>query len=85
MDHNPQAKKAILDAVANQLKDRNPPETLETYKRLLAMGYSDEDARIMIGQVVVCEMFDVVKQQEPYNHKRFVERLAKLPDEPFDP
>jgi len=83
-NYNPEAKRAILEVVANQLKDGNPPETQETYRRLLSAGYSDEDARVMIGQVVACELFDVIIKQEMYNHKRFVERLAKPPEEPFD-
>ncbi len=78
------AKQAILDVVANQLRDHNPPETKETYERLKAAGYCDEDVRILIGQVVICEIFDVVKRGEVYNHTRFVARLAKLPAEPFD-
>jgi hypothetical protein len=82
--HNQAAKQAILDVVATQLKYGNQPETQQNYKRLVAAGYSDEDARIMIGQVVACEIFDVIKEGQVYNHDRFVARLSKLPEEPFD-
>lgn len=82
--HSPAARQAVLDVVANQLRDNNPPETKQTYDRLRAAGYSDEDARILIGQVVTCEIFDVMKKGETFDHKRFIARLAKLPDEPFD-
>lgn len=81
---SPAAKQAILDVVANQLRDNNPPETKQTYERLHAEGYSDEDARILIGQVVACEIFDVMKKGEMFDRKRFIERLSRLPDEPFD-
>jgi hypothetical protein len=82
--HNEAAKQAILEVVANQLRDNNPPETKETYARLKTAGYSDEDARILIGQVVICEIFDVLKRGEVFNRERFVARLTKLPDEPYD-
>lgn len=82
--HSPAGKQAILDVVANQLRDNNPPEIRQTYERLIAAGFSDEDARILIGQVVACEIFDLMKKGETFDHKRFIERLAKLPDEPFD-
>jgi hypothetical protein len=82
--HNEAAKQAILDVVATQLRDNNPPETKEAYERLKAAGYSDEDARILRGQVVTCEIFDVMKRGEVYNHGRFVARHTKLPAEPFD-
>jgi hypothetical protein len=81
---NTKTRQAVLEVVANQLRDGNPPETKETYERLQAKGVSDEDARILIAQVVACEIFDVVKQQEEYNHDRFVRRLQRLPSEPFD-
>jgi hypothetical protein len=82
--HNEAAKQAILEVVANQLRDSNPPETRETYARLKTAGYSDEDARMLIGQVVMCEMFDVVKRGEVFNHQRFVARFTKLPEVPYD-
>jgi hypothetical protein len=82
--HSEATKQAILEVVANQLRDNNPPETKENYERLKAAGYSDEDARILIGQVVMCEIFDVLKQGKVFNHERFVMRLTELPQEPFD-
>ncbi len=81
---NEAVTQAILEVVANQLRDNNPPETKQTYARLKIAGYSDEDARILIGQVVMCEIFDVLKQGQVFNHERFVARLTKLPEEPYD-
>ncbi|MBX9573919.1 MAG: hypothetical protein K2X77_33800 [Candidatus Obscuribacterales bacterium] len=81
---NTALKREILQVVENQLRDGNPPETKATYERLIAEGISDENARALIGQVVVCEIFDVMKRREEFNHERFVARLAKLPGEPFD-
>lgn len=53
---NTALKREILQVVENQLRDGNPPETKATYERLIAEGISDENARALIGQVVVCEI-----------------------------
>lgn len=81
---NNRAKEAILDVVENQLRDNNPPETRETYERLTASGYSDEDTRILIGQVVLHEIFNISKSCKEFNRERFIARLAKLPEESLD-
>jgi len=79
---NEYLKGAILEVVENQLKSLNPPETKETYDRLLGMGYSERDAKEMIGVVVSSEIFDVMKKKEPFNKDRFVKALNKLPEHP---
>jgi hypothetical protein len=66
------------------LKDLDPPETKETYDRLIADGISDQEARRLIGCVVSSEIFDVLKQQQPFDHARFVKALKKLPKLPWE-
>jgi hypothetical protein len=73
---------AILEVVENQLRENDPPETKRTYERLLGEGHSSEEAKRLIGCVVVGEMFDILKRQEPFNHARFVAALDKLPELP---
>lgn len=70
---------AILEIVDNQLKDNTPPETRETYQRLLNEGFSSDEARELIAAVVKAEILKVLKTQQPYDPKRFVEALHKLP------
>jgi len=80
---NEYLKGAILETVENQIESLNPPETKETYDRLLGMGYSDEETKEMIGVVVSSEIFEVMKKKEPFNKERFVKALKKLPDLPI--
>ncbi len=72
----------LLGVVDKQLREGNPPETHETYVRLLEAGYSDEDARMLIVQALLAEVYEVLKSKKPYNHERYVAALAKLPDLP---
>ena len=81
---NPVLKQTILEVVDNQLKNLDPPETRQTYDRLLADGVSDQEARRLIGCVISSEIFDVLKQEQPFDHNRFVKALNKLPELPWE-
>ena len=75
---------AILEVVENQLRDGAPPETKQTFERLIAAGYSAQEAKRLIGVVVTYEIFGILKRNEPYDEARYVaalQRLPKLPDE----
>ena len=75
---------AVLEIVDNQLREENPAETKKTYRRLIDQGYSDQEARNLIGCVVTSEICDVLKQQKPYNQRRFVRALRRLPKLPWE-
>jgi hypothetical protein len=81
---NKRLNKAIHEVVENQLRDLNPPETKETFNRLIEEGYSEEQARTLIGYVVASEIFEILKYLKPYNHERYVEALRRLPELPGD-
>ena len=75
-------KSTILQVVNNQINGNNPPETRETYNRLIKLGHNSEEAKRLIGIVVSAEIFDVMKNQEMFNKERFVKSLGKLPETP---
>ncbi len=75
---------AILEIVDNQLRDNDLPETSETFERLQREGHSVDEAKRLIAIVVSCEIFDVLKNKQPYNQVRYVESLKQLPKLPFD-
>ena len=77
-------KGLILEVVDNQLNSGDPPETFATYKRLLSTGMRKEEAKRLIACVVVSEMFDIQKLEQPFDHDRFVKALNRLPELPWD-
>jgi uncharacterized protein YoaH (UPF0181 family) len=79
---NPYVQAAYLEAVDNQLRNNDPPETRETFDRLIAEGFSSGDAKLMIAQVICYESYYILKHQEKFNLKRFVQNLKRLPEEP---
>jgi hypothetical protein len=84
MKQNEVLRQQIFQIVENQIKDNNPAETKQTYQRLLKMGCSEMDAKKYIGQCVAVELFNIMKHKQPFDQKRYVENLNKLPEEPFE-
>jgi hypothetical protein len=79
---NPHLRAAILEAVDSQIGNNNPPETRQTYERLLREGSSENDTKVLIASVVSVEIFEIVNRREPYNHERFLQALSRLPELP---
>lgn len=86
MSHPNQAilRSAIFETIHNQLRDNDPPESKETLDRLIAQGYAEQEAMNLIGCVVTSELFEGLKNQRPFNRKRFVKALQRLPQLPWD-
>ena len=84
MNSNPVLNAAIMKVVDNQIRDSDPPQTRQTLQRLVADGHSEEEAKRLIACVVSAEIFDVLKQQQPFDLDRFVKALDKLPALPWD-
>jgi len=47
-------------------------------------GISREEAVELIGTVVVHEIYNILKQNENFDRKRFVAALRQLPKLPYD-
>jgi hypothetical protein len=79
-----QMRKIFLEIIDNQIRDNNPPETKQTLDRLISENFSEEEAKNMIGCVVISEIFDVLKNKEEYNEQRYITALNKLPEQPWE-
>ena len=76
------AGEAIVLIVENQINDNNPPETKETLERLMKDGETRVSAMRYIASVLSIEMFDILKYQKSFNHKRYIKNLKALPQLP---
>jgi len=76
---NLRLQKAILEAVENQIRADDPPETKQTFDRLLREGYSEDDAMKLIGRAVATEIYEVLKNKTPFDEERYVKALKELP------
>ena len=82
-DHSPELKEAITEIVSNQLRLKDPPETRQTLDRLVAEGYSTDDAMELIGVVVTTHIYEMLKKQQPFDLTLFIQDLEKLPAMPW--
>ena len=73
-----------MKVVDNQIRNNDPPQTRQTLQRLITDGHFEEEAKRLIACVVSAEIFDVLKQQQPFDLDRFVKALDKLPALPWD-
>ncbi len=71
---------AILAVVDQQMRDNRPPETRRTFERLVALGYTPDDVRRLIGNVVAQEIFAVMQQGQAYSEQRDRAAVRGLPE-----
>ncbi|TAJ12560.1 hypothetical protein DMA11_12175 [Marinilabiliaceae bacterium JC017] len=83
MESNEIIRKQMLEVVNNQLKANDPPETKKTLKRLMLLKYTELEAKQLIAQCVLVEIFDALKNKKPYNQERYISNLNNLPEPPF--
>lgn len=73
-------RRAIREVLENQIRDVDPPETKETFERLLAQGLAEAEVWRLLSIVVATEMFDVLKHGREFDLGRYVQRLRALPE-----
>ena len=73
------AGEAIVEAIENQLRENNPPETKCTLDRLMGIGESRENAMRYIACALSVEIFGAVKDLIPYDEERYINNLKALP------
>lgn len=78
------AGEAIVEALENQIRDNDPPETALTLARLMKGGESRENAMRLIGCALAVELFEIVKNNPPFDEQRYVRNLRQLPELPFE-
>jgi hypothetical protein len=82
MKVNERLRQALFEVISNQVEADEPPETALTLQRLMDNGYSEFQARQLVGQALVIEVIDAVKNKKPYNEARYLRNLRNLPKDP---
>jgi hypothetical protein len=79
---NPFLGEQIIEVVHNQMRANDPPETKQTYERLIQEGHSEENVMKMLASAVAAEIWYVMNEKKPFNHDRYVKMLDALPELP---
>ena len=77
------AGEGMIEAIENQIRDNDPPETRITLHRLMSSGESRNNAMRYIGAVLAQEMYEVLTNKRPYNEERYLANLKNLPELPY--
>ena len=78
------AQEAVYEVIENQLRDNNPPITKETYTRLKSDGFSHDDTMKLIGCAMTTEIYEIMKQSQPFDEERYAQNLKNLPELPWE-
>jgi hypothetical protein len=78
------AREALFEAIENQMKGGDPPETKETYDRLRASGYSRQETMKLLACVLLDELNEMVRDKRTYNAASYVRKLKALPQLPWE-
>jgi uncharacterized protein YecA (UPF0149 family) len=76
---NYKLKSHLLEVVDNQLTMNEPVCTRQTFNRLVAEGFEENETKEMIASVLTEEMFYVMKNEEVFDEERYAEKLSRLP------
>jgi hypothetical protein len=69
---------AMLDTVLNQIETGDPPETKQTYDRLMAAGQSKSQALQHIAAALRIEMNRMLSESKPFDNVHYAGLLAKI-------
>jgi len=82
---DPELHAKVMGIVETQLSEGHPEETRIAFERLQAAGYNPEHAKRMIGLLVAHELVQETVYHKPFDEKRYVEHLRRLPELPPPP
>ena len=75
---NDRLKFAILEIVENQIKMDDPQCTGRTFKRLVSSGYTEKEAKEMIGAVLIEDIYFILKDKQSFDVEKYTKRLDDL-------
>lgn len=80
---DPEIKKAIFEAVEEQLNSPESPYVRENYDRLISEGISIAEAKRMLACVLSVELWEINTQKRGFDEDAYIKRLENLPDESY--
>ena len=81
---NRRAGELIIQAIKEQIRQNDPPETKETFDRLRRDGHAKQEVYRMLGCVMTSEIYEVMKHERVFDRDLYVQRLRALPKLPWE-
>lgn len=71
-------KNQVAQAVESQMKLNEPECVNLTFQRLMAEGYTEQEAKEMIGAILLEDMYFILKENNQFNEKQYGEKLNRI-------
>ncbi len=81
---NRRAGELIIQAIKEQIRQNDPPETRETFDRLRREGHAEDEVYRLLGCVMTSEIYEVMKHERVFDRDLYVRRLQALPKLPWE-
>lgn len=65
--------------IENQLAEDNPPAVRQVMQALIQKGLKEHDAAHALASVIAWEIYQMMRDNRPYDEQRYVRELRKLP------
>jgi hypothetical protein len=72
-------RRAILDALDEQISSPETPEVKQQHERLLSLGITDFKARLLMANVFATYIWHTL-QKDNYTYQDYLADLSKLPE-----
>ena len=72
-------REAIREIVSTQFQENSPPQVRQTAERLVASGYTGEEAFTLLGCALSHEMVEVLGSEQSFDEARHIATLERLP------
>lgn len=82
LDGGETLQEAVERIISSQIESNDPPQTRQNYDRLVALGWSKDEAYKLVSQCLVLELFLVVNNDQEFDIDRYTKNLNALPNEP---
>jgi hypothetical protein len=77
-------RSALREIIENQMRDGDPPETKETFDRLISEGIPEAEVWRLLSRVVLHELYGVLNERRVFNRAEYVKTLKGLPELPYE-
>lgn len=76
-------REAIREIINTQFRENSPPQVRRAAERLVASGYTGEEALALLGCALSREMFEVLGSEQSFDEMRYIASLERLPAVPW--
>lgn len=76
-------REAIREIINTQFRENSPPQVRRAAERLVASGYTSEEAFTLLGCALSREMFEVLGSGQSFDEVGYIARLEHLPALPW--